>query len=189
MFIRTSFLIHVAIAASQFISAAVAESPRIFGLSESHTPFATFEANNRSYSMVFKSVMTGRIFSDEDNCNGRLNNSPQPLYEAMIDECSIYGEILPTVETAQPTKQLLVGSAYYNCGQDFIFVDRIDKDDELQRCIQHVKDAAIQRGFGIAVDEQGKEVESKISAAPSLSVRIMGLLVSVICMGFVVIMA
>jgi hypothetical protein len=201
MFIRTSFLIGVAVVASQFGAAAAEKTDgagkgsgggssgdsgrQISVLSDGHTPFATFGANNRSYSMVFKSVMTGRIQSGEDNCNGRLHNSPQPLYEAMIEECSIYGEILPTVETTQPTNQLLVASAYYNCGQDFIFVDRIDKDDELQRCIQHVKEAAIQRGFAVAVDEQGKEIESKISAAPSLSLGSMGLLFSVIGMGFI----
>jgi hypothetical protein len=202
MFIRTSFLIGVAVAASQCAAAVAGKidgagpgsgggssgdsGRRIFVLSDGHTPFATFEANNRSYSMVFKSVMTGRIQSGEVNCNGRLHNSPQPLYEAMIEECNIYGEILPTVETAQPTNQLLVASAYYNCGQDFIFVDMIDKDDELQRCIQHVKEAAIQRGFGIAVDGQGKEIESKISAASSLNIGSVGLLLSMIYTGFLV---
>lgn len=204
MFIRTSFLIGVAVAVSQFAATAAGKAGSAgwsgggssggsgsgaFVLSDGHTPFATFEANNRSYSIVFKSLMTGRVRSGEVNCNGRLHNSPQPLHEAMIEECSIYGEILLTVETAQPTNQLLVASDYYNCGQDFIFVDRIDKDDEMQRCIQYVKNAAIQRGFGIAVDEQGKEIESKISAARSLSLGSIGLLLSVICMGFVVMMA
>jgi hypothetical protein len=173
MFIRTSFLIGLAIttAAGKAGSAGGSAGGSYGGgsvLSDGHTPFATLEANNRSYSMVFKSVMTGRVREDEDNCNGRLHNSPQILCEAMIEECSIYGEIIATVETAEPTNQLLVTSAYYNCGQDFIFVDKIDKDDELQYCIQHVKNAAIQRGFGIAVDEQGKEIESKISEARSL---------------------
>ena len=134
-------------------------------------PFATFDANNHSYSYVFSSVISGIIEANEDHCNGRLHNAPAKLYDDIIEGCKSLGEIIPTVERKRPTNQLLVASPYYNCGQDFIFVDAIDKGDKFQRCVQDIKKAAIDRGFEREKDVKGKEIPPKFSGASSLNFR------------------
>jgi hypothetical protein len=95
------------------------------------TRFATFASNNRSYAMVFRSVIGDSLRDHDSHCNGRLHNAPTPLFDALMEECATYGKIDATVETEQPTNQLLVASPYYNCGQDFIYTDKIDKDEEM----------------------------------------------------------
>ena len=132
-------------------------------------PFATFDANNHSYAFVFSSVISGIIEANEDHCNGRLHNAPAPLYNDIVEGCKSLGEIVPTIEPTRPTNQLLVASHYYNCGQDYIYVDTIDKGDKFQRCVQDLKKAAIDRGFAVEKDAKGKDIPPRFSGASPLN--------------------
>lgn len=70
------------------------------------------------------------------DCHGRTHGAPQPFFNEMLARCGL--DSVSLAPATLSTRQMLVATEYYSCGQDFIYTDQIDNSDELQSCIARI---------------------------------------------------